>query len=138
MTGITLTRHSLDYNTTNPYGAWFLRVTSRSYEPGLSGKIFVYRSAQEKSAYNTGDVFETVASIKQMQDIPEDCPASIEGEQVNYYRSHIFEAYFTTASEVEDAWRIIQEDTRLLINQHRVALYVENYEVVNIQGDVLL
>lgn len=132
MPGLTLTKEALSPEEINPEGAWFLRVTCTSDEQGLNSKIFVYKAATPGTFYNTGDVFETVASIQQMQDIPEDEPTFAEDYTVPYYRLAVFEAYFTHPDFLNEAWSIIQEDAQLLLAQFRTAESLVDSETVTI------
>lgn len=68
MAGIQLIKEALDPSEMRPENTWYLRVRAESSEPGLDSNIFVYHVHDQQSGYS-GDVFECIASILQMQDI---------------------------------------------------------------------
>ena len=118
---IELKRESLTYEESNPLGAWFLRITATSTEPGLSSKVFVYHAVKE---YLPGelnrDVFSCVASPVQMGEIPEDDPIFEEGNIIPFYRTDVMEVFLRTPQEVEEVWGIVVEDVSMLLRGWRV------------------
>jgi hypothetical protein len=133
MAGIALTREALDPEEINPDHVWYLKVTAESSEEGLTSKIFVYHAySDDFSGSYPGDIFTCVASIKQMQDIPEDEPSDDPEDLNPFYRLAVFEAFFTNPEELEDAWNIIVQDTTALVRSHRLAAELEDSLTVNI------
>ena len=114
--------------------AWPLRVTADSNETGLSSKIFVYHAEMGDDPYQ-GDVFECVASIQQMSEIPEDAPGVGEGGNlVPYYRKDVLTFYCRNSEQADSLWEKVQADVRDLLRNHRAMQNLLTSETVTISG----
>lgn len=111
---------------------WPIRVTAVSDEPGLSSKIFVYHAEMGDDPYQ-GDVFECVASVQQMTEIPEDSAGVGEdGNLVPYYRKEVLTFHCRTAEEAESLWGKVKADVRDLLLNHRALQELLTSETVTI------
>lgn len=95
--------------------SWPLRVTAESSTMGLDSKIFVYH-AQGSTEALPGDMCEAVASIVQMNELPEDNPSEIDGEPIPFYRKDYAEFHFQNSDALDEAVEIIKEDTAKLLH----------------------
>jgi hypothetical protein len=97
---------------------WPLQVTAVSATDGLSSKIFVYHAENGDDPYQ-GDVFECIASLQQMTEIPEDEPSMGEdGNAIPYFRKDSLLFHCRSASEADDLWVKIQADTKDLLQNY--------------------
>lgn len=135
MPGIALTIEYLSPDNYLP-GTVPMRVTAVSSEPGLESEIFVFHATSTTAPW-TGDQFETIASVVQMQELPVDAPAPATEDTpaIPFYRKDVVEFVLYTMEELEDIWKIIKEETKLLIKQHRLADKIEQQETVTIDPD---
>lgn len=100
---------------------WPLQVTAVSSQEGLSSKIFVYHAEDGDDPYQ-GDVFECIASVQQMTEIPEDAPDFGEdGNNIPYFRTDSLLFHCRSPEEAEDLWEKVQADVKDLL-QNYVAL----------------
>lgn len=107
---IDLQRASIQKEEFEGRHVWPLRITATSSQAGLSSKIFVFHAALGDDPYE-GDVFEAVASVQQMQDLPEDQAGSdTNGELVPYYRSDTLTFYARSPYEADNLWDDIIDD----------------------------
>lgn len=99
---------------------WPLKVVAdAAEEPGLSSKIFVYHASGVADPFQ-GDVFECVASVSQMGEVPEDAPGvDADGNNVPYYRKDTLEFACRSAEEADDLWTKIQAHVLDLVQNHR-------------------
>ena len=100
---------------------WPLVVTATSNQAGLSSKIFVYHAEDGDDPY-LGDVFECVASVQQMTEIPEDEGGG--GEETNqtpYYRTEVLNFHCRSALEASELLEKVEADVKDLL-QNYVAL----------------
>lgn len=132
MAGISLTRSGLDTEDKEGQHVWPLKVIATSSETGLGSKIFVYHAAMSDDAYE-GDIFECVASMQQMKDIPEDSPALEDDTYVvPYYRTNSFVVDCRSPEEAEELWEAVKEDVGDLITNFRSLATLDNLETINI------
>lgn len=133
--GIKLTREGPTLNPGHECRHnWTLKVTAESDEEGLSSKIFVYHAVHEDDPLN-GDTFSNVASLQDMNIIPEDAPMSIPAEDgrednVPWYRTDevVFDCY--NMRDVEHIWKTIQIDVKNLLKEYRISRNLQEQEVV--------
>ena len=108
MISITATREAvITYEEPNRH-TWPLKVTVTA--EGIEPEIFVYHTAVAGSAY-AGDIFECVASVSQMQEIPKSVPAP----GVPYYRLSTLTFACRSAEEAEQLWVNVLEDIQELV-----------------------
>jgi len=108
---------SVEDEVTNQH-VWPLVITAVSSQSGLSSKIFVYHAEWGDDPYQ-GDVFECVASVQQMTEIPEDAPGGGEGDnQTPYYRSDVLSFHCRSADEASDLLKKVQADVKDLLQNH--------------------
>ncbi len=112
---ITLTRESLEEDTSSARHVWWLRITATS----VSGdpKIFVYH-VDSRFATPGLDMFECVASAGQMSALPADEPVlepDEGGEVIPYYRTASIAMACGSALEADELWDAIQEDAAELV-----------------------
>lgn len=134
MSNITLTRTGLEGNEFNGQHVWPLNITATLPAGSVlpSAKLFVYHASMSDDIYE-GDLFECVASVQQMNDIPDDTPAVEDGEYtVPYYRSNMLNFHCRSPEEVDILWEDIQEDVTDLVNNYTSAATLSNIEVVTI------
>jgi hypothetical protein len=82
-----------------------------------------------------GDVFECVASIQQMSEIPEDAPGVGEGGNlVPYYRKDVLTFYCRNSEQADSLWEKVQADVRDLLRNHRAMQNLLTSETVTISG----
>lgn len=110
---------------------WPLRVTAVSSESGLSSKIFVYHAAMDDDGF-IGDVFECIASVPQMSEIPEDAPVSVDGGNVPYFRTDVLTFNCRSEDEADDLWAKVKADVTDLVQNFRAAQRFETVETVTI------
>ena len=129
--GITLTFEAIDDNEIGKL-SWPLRVSASSDEEGLDSNIFVFH-AQSTEGASTGDMCETVASIVQMNELPIDAPAEIDGEPIPFYRKSSAEFHFHNSDALDEAIEIIKEDTASLLRSFRTFNLIQTQQVVTIE-----
>lgn len=119
---IVLTRHTIDYDVTlGPQHSWPMRVTAVSTITGLPSKIFVYHAVNADRAWE-GDAFEAIASVQQLEELPEDQPTTGEdGTIIPYYRTSTMEVWLRSPELLADLWADIQTQVQDLINNFRAA-----------------
>jgi hypothetical protein len=112
---MTLTRESVG-GVKGQRHVWPLRVTlsqDDNEDPDLRvpHKIFVYHVAPP-FAGDGKPVFEAVASVSQVSEIPEDAPilAPVNGEVVPYYRTNVMEFDCRSLAEADDLWKEIKAE----------------------------
>jgi hypothetical protein len=107
---IDLTKETLHGVIKEGQHVWPLKITANSIQEGLSSSIFVFHAALNDDLYE-GDVFEAVASVQQITDIPENAAGvDSNGELCPYYRSDNLTFYARSPAEAEDLWDAIVED----------------------------
>lgn len=127
---ITLQRESVSPSQAPPrQHTWPLRIIATSNLAGLSSKIFVFHAALSDDLIK-GDVFEAVASVSQLMELPEDTPITGGDVIVPFYRLDRLEWFCHSAEEAEDLWNKIQEDVQDLVNNFRSKENLESSEVI--------
>jgi hypothetical protein len=122
---LTLTRHSLSA-TASLNGAaqhtWPLKIVCTPDNGStLSPKIFVFHAVKPDVA-GPEDVFEAVASVHQMQDIPIDQPHYVAGDPtkcVPYYRLAELTWHCLSSAEADDLWEHIKADVTDLVGNQK-------------------
>lgn len=130
MAGITLNKYVSRFTESHLFAVQ-LKVTAVSTEPGLGSEIFVYH-AKDLDVATEGDIFEVIASPMQMEDLPINNPVVVDDVTVPFYRLNEVSLVFSNYDQLEDAWRIIQEDTTYLIEQYRLTNTLELVETIDI------
>lgn len=129
---IDLQRSGLEVQEVNNQQCWPLEVVATSSEAGLSSKIFVYHANLDDDAYQ-GDIFECVASVQQMLDLPEDAAVQENGEYVvPYYRTDRMVADTRHPDDAETLWADVQEDVEDLLKNWRASQALSTLETVTI------
>jgi hypothetical protein len=111
---------------------WKVRITAKG--TGIESEVFVYHAAMDDDPIQ-GDIFEAVASVPQMNELPIDNPATIEGGQViPYYRKDVLEYDARSPDQAEYIWDSVQKDIGDLVENFNSAQNLTGVEVVNITG----
>jgi len=105
---ITLTRTAATETPAGNKHVWPLQVTAVSNTPGLSSEIFVYH-ADAGGETLSGDIFECVASVSQMDDIGL-AADFVSDPAIPYYRSDTLEFNCRSAHDLENVWLKLQQD----------------------------
>jgi hypothetical protein len=114
--------------------SWPLKIVAVSTVAGLSSKMFVYHAAMGVDDFD-GDVFECVASLSQMTELPPDHAAASSGEGdevVPYYRTDTVNFICRCADEADELWEKIQGDVQDLLANHRAAQQLDVIETATI------
>lgn len=107
---IDLTKETLRAVVKEGQHVWPLKITANSIQEGLPSSIFVFHASINDDPY-AGDIFEAVASVQQITDIPENAAAvDSNGELCPYYRSNTLTFYARSPAEADDLWHDIVED----------------------------
>lgn len=135
MAELTLTRASLRAIDAPPrQHCWPLEVTAVSTYGDLDSHIFVYHAGIgfDPGSAIPGSVFECVASLPQLQEIPVNNIGEdpITGDPVPFYRSDTLLFYCRSAVEAESLWEKIEVDVRALVANYLAAQVLEDIEVV--------
>ena len=113
---IYLTREVLEPYMQDGHTFWKLKVVATS-SGDVSPKIFVYHASMNDDKYD-GDVFEAVASVPQISEIPEDAPMSnVGGSVLPYYRTDTLICSLPSPAEANQLWFDVKEDTQELYDQ---------------------
>jgi hypothetical protein len=132
MKTITITRHDTAAPTANPQNHPF-RVVALGTE-GAPSAVFVY--ARAKPGDPLGDVFQCVASLAQIDELPLQAPTLVDGvTQIPYYRTTEASFNFRTAEEAATAWGIIQTDVQSLLRNIEAAEALEVGSVLEITAN---
>lgn len=109
---LRLERQTITQETFVNRHVWPLRVSVTSLQPGLTNNVFVFHAALQDDLY-CGDVFECVASVQQLNDLPENKAAYDDnGKLVPYYRTNTLVFNARTPLEAEELWDAIKDDTQ--------------------------
>lgn len=128
---IRLTRESLteDITSASPQHVWPLKITATSLDEAVSSAIFVLHAAAGDDLY-CGDVFEAVASVSQMEDLPENNPGyDVDGSFCPYYRKNAITFIARSYSEAEELWDSIVEDVDDLTRNMKALADTQQIEV---------
>lgn len=117
--------------------SWSITVTATSDLEDMSGKIFVYHAAEADDP-DRGDKFSNVASLQDMNIIPEDEPVTLGGaieleEYIPFYRTDSVTMDFYTAKDMERFWEIMKTDVRNLMYDYHCARKLEEDEEVTFE-----
>ena len=124
---ITLNKKLIEAKEIDGVTVWPLSITAKSAIAGLDSEIFVYHAALNDDPYE-GDIFECVASVQQMTELPKDA-ACIEGTLVvPYYRSKTMSHNAESLAAALELWEEIKEDVNDLVNNWQALVRVEDYE----------
>lgn len=133
---IDLTKYSLNDMTEQQLHSqhvWPLKIVAESDEEGLSSKIFVFHAEDGDDPYQ-GDVFECVASVQQMVEIPEDeSGIGEDGNNIPYFRSEVLQFNCRSEYEAEELWAKVQVDVKDLLQNFRAASNLTTVETVTIE-----
>ena len=111
---------------------WPVRITAKG--SGIDSKIFVYHAAMDDDPL-LGDIFEAVASVLQLNEVPPDKPATLDGVVIPFYRLSVLEYDARSAEQAEHIWAVVQEDADDLSKNFDSAKNLEGIEVVIVGGD---
>lgn len=134
MKAIQLARHANSSEVLRKHG-WPLKVVATGQE-GAPSDIFVYNRARPGDTL--GDVFQCVASVAQLDEIPTSAPTVVDATtQVPFYRTNTATFVCRSAAEAESVWKTINEDTQdLLRNLEAAETLVTNLTVVVTSDDI--
>lgn len=108
---LRLERQTITQETFTNRHVWPLKVAVVSLTQELTNNIFVFHAALQDDLY-CGDVFECVASVQQLTDLPENKAAYDDnGQLVPYYRTNSLIFNARTPAEAEELWEAIKDDT---------------------------
>lgn len=133
---ITLTRESLsdDIESVPGQHVWPLRITATSSNENLGPEIFVFHASMDDDVY-CGDVFECIASIQQLGDLPVNKAAYDDnGQLVPYYRTDSLTFHARSPQEAEDLWSQIKVDTNELVKNWLALSDISEVEVYVADG----
>lgn len=118
---LTISRDKIEELYQDDILYWKLSLTCTS-DTDFSPAIFIYHSTMGDDDYE-GDIFEAVASIHQMQDIPEGDPVySVEDRVIPFYRKNTCEVLVSSPREAYDLWEDIKEDIQELWSHHEAGV----------------
>lgn len=128
---ITITREALppfsDQETVRH--AWPLKLTATgNVSAGLGAAIFVYRAALGAPS---GDVFECVASVQQMQEL-DLTPQVGTSDQIPYYRSAVAEFNSRSPLEAAETYAEIVIQVQELVDNYAAFLTLTQSGTVDI------
>lgn len=92
-------------------------VRCSSSIPGMSPKIFVIHA---QAGIQGDDIFSCVASLQQLQELPEDLPGSVGSEGYPFYLTDEVKFLAYTLEELDRLWGIIREDANSLVNNFKL------------------
>lgn len=136
-TSITLTRLGMDPDTleAGQQQVWRLVIQAQA-EGTIPAEIFVHRVGMA-GALLEGDIFECVASVSQMHELPRLGGAVSPDSQLPFYRSNQLELVLRTPEEVERVWKLIREDVALLVRNWAAMERLLAVEIVRAKEDVV-
>lgn len=118
---LTLTRDSVKpvHFADGLQHSWPVRITAVSTISGLPSEIFVYHAVGQDSATNE-DLFECVASVQQITELPATAPqGDPTGKLIPYYRKAVLEAHCRSADEADELWDKVKDDANDLVVNFR-------------------
>ena len=130
----TLTRQSVETVAAANRFVWPLHVTVSSADGDPA--VFVYHRRSRVSAEE--DIFECVASVNQMTELPvtePDMEPDEDGNVTPYYRLATLAFNCRSLVEADDLWLRIQEDIQDLADNLRAWASLQVEEVVSINSD---
>lgn len=109
-------------------------VTASSGE-AMSPKIFVYHAnSMVKGEASDADLFEAVASVHQLMELPPDKPAydpALPDKYYPYYRTSVLLFHCRSEEEAEELWLKVQEDIGDLTRSFAAATALRVVEAVD-------
>jgi hypothetical protein len=130
---IDLKRYRIVQETIEGQQVWPLKISVDSHQSGLSDHIFVFHASMGDDLYQ-GDIFEAVASVQQMRDLPEDAAGvDSNGEVCPYYRAKDLVFYARSPSEAEELWNAIVEDVNDLSRNWALLENIEDYDITAVE-----
>lgn len=136
MPEIKLKRSYLKPKTDDPCRhAWSIEIEAESTIEGLDSKIFVYQAAPISDPIMY-DRFSNVASVEDMNLLPEDEPATTDDAEyentISFYRTNKVALDFYEPGQAERFWRIVKIDVRNLIHNFIAARSLKDYQEISI------
>lgn len=111
---ITLNKKPVKITEVDGQYTWPLIINAESTRVGLDSEIFVYHAAYGDDSY-LGDVFECVASVQQMNELPVGSAVEEHDKLIPYYRRADVTFYASSAKEADDLWEDIKSDVDDLV-----------------------
>jgi len=115
---LTLTRESTTYADTDSQHNWPLRVTATATD-SFPPEIFVYHAGMPGQPAQ--DVFECVASVQQLYELPTARPAEDDDASIPYYRLAVVEIWCRNAAQAQSVWEELQEEAAMLVENWMAA-----------------
>lgn len=112
---ITLTREAAEAIDTDTAIVWPLRVTATISGSDLPPEIFVYHCGM--TAYPENDVFECIASIVQIEQLPTTRPTGDNLLIQPYYRQASVTIYCANAQQASDVWEELKIEADILASE---------------------
>ena len=112
---ITLTREAAVAIDTDTAIDWPLKVTAVVTDSDLPPEIFVYHCGM--TAYPENDVFECVASIVQIEQLPTTRPTGDALLVQPYYRQADVTIYCAYAQQAADVWEELKVEADILASE---------------------
>lgn len=98
----------------------------------MSPKVFVYH-AKKKGEASDDDLFEAVASVHQLMEIPPDKPVYDPEDPdayIPYYRTGVMHFHCRSEDEANELWEKVKEDIDDLVLNHIAANALRTVETV--------
>lgn len=118
MDTVELTRSDATDVTFNGRHAYQVSVAAVSTFSGLSSKVLVVHSG---AGVDGNDIFSCVASLPQMQDLPEDSVGTEGTDGYPFYRVDSINFLGYTIEELDSLWVKIIEDTQDLVDNFKLS-----------------
>lgn len=114
---------------------WPLMV--RASATNMPSEVFVYHVTPAGSPV-TGDIFECVASVAQLDSIPTTQGVVLsQTDSIPYYRSDQIVFNCRSAEEADRVWTIVKTEVATLVTNYNAAQRLKGTEIVNI-GETLV
>jgi hypothetical protein len=124
---LTLNREAVTFQDTDIEHSWPLRVTAEGGY-GLPSEIFVYHAGMPGQP--SEDVFECVASVQQLMELPLTRPAP--DHAIPYYRSAVLEVWCRSALQADTTWDELKEEAVILAENWQAAQRLAATDTFNI------
>jgi hypothetical protein len=89
--------------------AWPVTIVAEAIDPSYDPAIFVYHASCGDDSYE-GDVFECVASVQQLAELPKDAATKEADLLIPYYRTVTMTHNTTSPEAALELWEAIKED----------------------------
>lgn len=110
-------------------------LTIRAEGLDIPSEIFVYRVGKTGDPF-TGDAFSCIASVSQLYELPARQSQTLTtNQQIPFYRTSQAEFILRSQAEVDEVWRIVQEDVLALIQNFNLSFTLQGTEVVEVTQD---